>query len=229
MSQLLIDGCTLLSPSMNSKRRKKTWVFGMLCGRGKPLIRRGRYLSTIPRVYCSRPKPPGSGTCCVSISRIARPIGWSQIIRQFTILMKLCHPKNCVSRHRLDKVRIDKWLWAARFFKTRSLAKQAIEGGKVHCDDQRVKPSKEVALGLTLRIRQGFDERTGRVTELSDQHRREPEAALLYEETAESLAAREEEAARRKAARSAQPFSDHRPNKKERRQIHRFQNQHRDG
>ena len=128
----------------------------------------------------------------------------------------------------MDKVRIDKWLWAARFFKTRSLAKQAIEGGKVHCDGQRVKPSKEVAPGLTLRIRQGFDERTVRVTGLSDQRRGAPEAALLYEETAESVAAREEEAARRKAARSAQPFSDHRPNKKERRQIHRFQNQHRD-
>lgn len=128
----------------------------------------------------------------------------------------------------MDKVRIDKWLWAARFFKTRSLAKQAIDGGKVHCDGQRVKPSKEVVVGLMLRIRQGYDERTVRVTALSDQRRGAPEAALLYEETAESLAAREEQAARRRAARSAEPFSDHRPNKKERRQIHRFQTQHSD-
>lgn len=128
----------------------------------------------------------------------------------------------------MDKVRIDKWLWAARFFKTRSLAKQAVEGGKVHCDGQRVKPSKEIVLGLTLRIRQGFDERTVRVTGLSGQRRGAPEAALLYEETAESLAAREEQAAHRKAAKSAHPFSGHRPNKKERRQIHRFQNQYSD-
>jgi len=54
----------------------------------------------------------------------------------------------------MDKVRIDKWLWAARFFKTRSLAKQAIEGGKVHCDEQRVKASKEITCGQTLTIRQ---------------------------------------------------------------------------
>lgn len=128
----------------------------------------------------------------------------------------------------MDKVRIDKWLWAARFFKTRSLAKQALEGGKVHCDGQRVKPSKEIVVGLVLRIRQGYDERTVRVAALSDQRRGAPEAALLYEETADSVATREEQAARRKAIRSAHPFSDHRPNKKERRQIHRFKNQHSD-
>lgn len=125
----------------------------------------------------------------------------------------------------LSKVRIDKWLWAARFFKTRNLAKQAVEGGKVHCDGQRVKPSKEITTGLTLKIRQGFDEKTVLVTALSDQRRGAPEAALLYEETPESLALREEHAAQRKAGMSAHLVSDHRPNKKERRQIHRFQRQ----
>ncbi len=126
----------------------------------------------------------------------------------------------------LDKVRIDKWLWAARFFKTRSLAKQAVEGGKVQCDGQRVKPSKDIPVGITLKIRQGFDDKTVVVRALSDKRRGAPEAQLLYEETAESIALREERAAQRKAGGLAgQLISDHRPNKKERRQIHRFQRQ----
>ncbi|UZJ46266.1 S4 domain-containing protein [Marinimicrobium sp. C6131] len=126
----------------------------------------------------------------------------------------------------MEKVRIDKWLWAARFFKTRSIAKQAVEGGKVQCDGQRVKPSKEITVGLTLKIRQGFDDKVVTVRALSDQRRGAPEAQLLYEETAESLALREERAAQRKAGGLAgQIISDHRPNKKERRQIHRFRRQ----
>lgn len=126
----------------------------------------------------------------------------------------------------LDKVRIDKWLWAARFFKTRSLAKQALEGGKVQCDGQKVKPSKDITTGLTLTIRQGYDDKVVLVKALSDKRRGAPEAQLLYEETAESIAKREERAAQRKAGGLAgQIVSDHRPNKKERRQIHRFQRQ----
>ena len=66
-----------------------------------------------------------------------------------------------------DKVRLDKWLWAARFFKTRALAKAAIEGGKVHCRGERCKPSKEPRLGDELLIRSGFDERTVIVCALS--------------------------------------------------------------
>ncbi len=124
-----------------------------------------------------------------------------------------------------DKVRIDKWLWAARFFKTRSLAKQAIDGGKIHCDGQRIKAGKEITLGLTLSIRQGFDEKTVVVTGLSEQRRGAPEAALLYRETDESLALREKRATERKAGLANYIISDHRPNKKERRQIHRFQRQ----
>ncbi len=126
----------------------------------------------------------------------------------------------------LDKVRVDKWLWAARFFKTRNLAKQAVEGGKVQCDGHRVKPSKELTTGLMLTIRQGYDDKTVLVKALSDKRRGAPEAQLLYEETPESIAKREERAAQRKAGGLAgQIISDHRPNKKERRQIHRFQRQ----
>lgn len=126
------------------------------------------------------------------------------------------------------KVRIDKWLWAARFFKTRNLAKQAIEGGKIHCDGQRVKASKEISTGLYLTIRQDLDEKTVLVTGLSEQRRGAPEAALLYQETEESRVEREERAAQRKAGMGSYIISDHRPNKKERRQIHRFERQHLD-
>ena len=120
-----------------------------------------------------------------------------------------------------DKPRMDKWLWAARFFKTRSLAKDAIEGGKVHCEGQRVKVSKEVNIGLILTIRQGFEDKTVKVTALSEVRRGAPEAQALYEETTESVTKREDHAAQRKAQNLAHP--DHRPNKKERRQIHKFQ------
>lgn len=122
-----------------------------------------------------------------------------------------------------DKIRIDKWLWAARFFKTRNLAKQAIDGGKIHCDGQRIKASKEVTVGLVLNIRQDWDEKTVVVKALSDQRRGAPEAALLYDETEESKALRAKRQAERKAGLGAFIVSDHRPNKKERRQIHRFQ------
>ena len=126
------------------------------------------------------------------------------------------------------KVRIDKWLWAARFFKTRNLAKQAIEGGKIHCDGHRVKVSKEITTGLYLTIRQNMDEKTVLVTALSEQRRGAPEAALLYQETEESRTQREELAAQRKAGMGSYIISDHRPNKKERRQIHRFERKHMD-
>ena len=66
------------------------------------------------------------------------------------------------------KVRLDKWLWAARFYKTRSMAKQAIEGGKVHCNGARTKSSRDIEIGSVLEIRQGWDEKTVTVTALSD-------------------------------------------------------------
>jgi ribosome-associated heat shock protein Hsp15 len=124
-----------------------------------------------------------------------------------------------------DKVRIDKWLWAARFFKTRGLAKAAIEGGKVHVGDQRPKASKEIIIGMTLQIRQGFDEKTVTVTALSEQRRGAPEAELLYSETAQSIHKREQLADERRATKGGHLISEHKPNKKQRRQIHRFKKQ----
>ncbi len=120
------------------------------------------------------------------------------------------------------RVRIDKWLWAARLFKTRSLAKAAIEGGKVQVNGQRAKPSKEIEVGAELRVRQGWEEKTLIVTALSDQRRGAPEAALLYRETAASQAHREQLAAERRAARDAIRFPAQRPSKKQRRQLVRF-------
>lgn len=128
----------------------------------------------------------------------------------------------------MEKVRIDKWLWAARFFKTRSLAKAAVEGGKIHCEGSRVKASKEIQLGTALRIRQGWDEKDVIVTGLSDKRGSATAAALLYKETEESLEKRKEEAARRRALRDSEPKPDTRPSKKERRQIHRFNQQNSD-
>jgi ribosome-associated heat shock protein Hsp15 len=122
-----------------------------------------------------------------------------------------------------DKVRIDKWLWAARFFRTRSLAKEAIEGGKVHCEGVRVKVSKEVKPGMVLSIRQGFDEKTVVVKELSEIRGPASAAQALYEESADSIAQRESNAANRKADNLAHP--DHRPSKKDRRKIVLFKSQ----
>lgn len=121
-----------------------------------------------------------------------------------------------------DKVRLDKWLWAARFFKSRSLAKAAIEGGKVQLDGQRVKVSKEITVGSVLRVRQGWDEKTVVVRQLSEQRRGAPEAQLLYEETHESRAKRAGEAEARKAAGGLRGRPVQRPTKKQRRQIHAF-------
>lgn len=122
----------------------------------------------------------------------------------------------------LTRVRLDKWLWAARFYKTRSLAKQAIEGGKVQCEGSRAKPGKEIEVNTLITLRQGFDEKTVLVTGLSDQRRGAPEAQLLYAETAASSKQREELAAQRAAQQAGNWQPSGRPDKKQRRAIHRF-------
>lgn len=119
-------------------------------------------------------------------------------------------------------IRLDKWLWAARFYKTRSLAKQAIEGGKVHYNGARCKVSKEVQVAAKLSLKVGFDTKIVTIIALSDQRRSASDAALLYEETPDSIAKREQDVADRKALGSAFAHPE-RPNKKQRRQIHRFQ------
>ncbi|MEM1404153.1 MAG: S4 domain-containing protein [Pseudomonadota bacterium] len=121
-----------------------------------------------------------------------------------------------------EKLRIDKWLWAARFYKTRSLAKAAIEGGKVQVDGQRVKVSREIRIGDELRLKQGWDERDVIVKALSDQRRGAPEAQTLYEETGASIERRNQTAQARKLAGGMTERPAKRPDKRQRRQIHRF-------
>ncbi len=120
-----------------------------------------------------------------------------------------------------SSVRIDKWLWAARFYRTRSLAKDAIEGGKVHCQGDRVKVSKELRIGMTLQIRQGFEEKVVTVTALSVVRSNATHAQTLYVETDESIARRELMRIARQTSNLARP--DHRPNKHERQQLNRLQ------
>ena len=118
------------------------------------------------------------------------------------------------------KVRIDKWLWAARFFKTRSLATQAVDGGKVQCNGDRAKPAKPVHPGDELRIRQGPYELIVLVRALSGRRGPASEASLLYEETPASVAARE---VLREQLRIEPVYeAKGRPTKRDRRHITRF-------
>lgn len=120
------------------------------------------------------------------------------------------------------RVRLDKWLWAARFYKTRSIAKQAIEGGKVHYNGSRCKVSKDVEVGALIRLRQGWDEKEVEIVALSEQRRGAPEAQNLYRETEDSINKRLLESEQRKALQAHHTISRERPTKKQRRQIHRF-------
>jgi ribosome-associated heat shock protein Hsp15 len=121
-----------------------------------------------------------------------------------------------------DKVRIDKWLWAARFYKTRSIASQAVAGGKVHLSGQRIKPSRTVKLKDIYQIQQGYDRLEVVVESLSNRRGSATIAVTLYNETAESIQARESEAEKRKLAALQRPKFDHKPNKQERRKIRHF-------
>ncbi|MGP9491153.1 RNA-binding S4 domain-containing protein [Psychrobacter sp. AOP7-B1-24] len=126
----------------------------------------------------------------------------------------------------LTKIRLDKWLWAARFYRTRTLAKQAIESGRVHYGGSRVKTSKEISIGDELTIRQGsataMTEKTVIVEALSAQRGNATAAEILYSETEESVNRRAYYAEQRKLANLARP--DNKPNKKERRDLQRFKN-----
>ena len=121
-----------------------------------------------------------------------------------------------------ERVRIDKWLWAARFYKTRSIAKQAIDGGKVQVQGQRAKASKEIEVGMLIELRQGWTRREVEVLALSQQGRGAAEAALLYRETPQSLARAAREAELRKAAQSGANSPQGKPDKRQRRKIHNF-------
>jgi ribosome-associated heat shock protein Hsp15 len=126
-----------------------------------------------------------------------------------------------------DRTRIDKWLWAARFYKTRSLAADAIEGGKVQVNGERVKRAKPLQIGDEVRIRQGPYEHEVVVRELSEQRGPAPRAAALYEEKPASRAAREALALQLKSLHAAFAPERGRPTKKDRREINRLKGRER--
>lgn len=121
-----------------------------------------------------------------------------------------------------EDVRLDKWLWAARFCKTRSIARDLVQSGKVQYNQQRTKPSRVVELGAVIKIPAGFDIKTVVVKQVEGQRKGAALAQLLYEETADSMAQREKNAAARKLSIFHSPRPDQRPDKKQRRQIIKF-------
>ncbi|TML74804.1 MAG: RNA-binding S4 domain-containing protein [Actinobacteria bacterium] len=119
----------------------------------------------------------------------------------------------------MDRVRVDKWLWAARFFKTRGAATEAVLGGRVHVNGTRAKPAREVAAGDTVEVTVHALRRTVRVTALGDRRGSAAAAAALYEETPESIAARERDARERRLARPLGSDLGERPSKRDRRRL----------
>ncbi|WP_440995289.1 RNA-binding S4 domain-containing protein [Arhodomonas sp. SL1] len=121
-----------------------------------------------------------------------------------------------------EGVRLDKWLWAARFFKTRRLATEAIKGGKVEVDGQRAKPAREVHAGQTVHVTKGAYAFEVVVEGVSGQRGPASQAQALYTETAESVERREAIRQERRAAEAAIPRVDHRPDRRDRRELARF-------
>lgn len=128
-------------------------------------------------------------------------------------------------QHITVKARIDKWLWAARFFKTRSLAKQAIEGGKVHVNGQRTKASRDVQVGDTIDVRQGWDNKCVIIREISEKRGSAPIATKLYEETQDSIDRRLTHAEQRKAMGASIINTEGKPTGKQRRKINELKRQ----
>ena len=118
----------------------------------------------------------------------------------------------------MDKLRIDKWLWAARFYKTRSLATEEIDKGRVRVNDSEIKPAKEVKIGDTVALRQGPATRTLVVRGISDKRGGAPQAQLMYEETEASLALRAELTEQRRLE-PASSLEHGRPTKRDRRSL----------
>lgn len=126
---------------------------------------------------------------------------------------------NSATQSASPTLRLDKWLWACRFYKTRSMAKEMIDGGKVHYNGQRCKASKTVDLGAMVRISQGSDEKIVIILGLSDKRLAAPLAQQLYEETADSITQRLKRAELRKTNSLFAPHPDTKPDKKERRKL----------
>lgn len=129
--------------------------------------------------------------------------------------------KNNQSQESLS-ARLDKWLWAARFYKTRAIAKQMIDGGKVFYNGQRTKSSKAVNVGDLIRIRQGYEDKEVLVIAIAERRKDATFAQTLYKETDDSIAVREKNSLARKQGILLSPASDTKPDKKQRRKLREF-------
>lgn len=136
----------------------------------------------------------------------------------------MCEPPKNLPTSPIHELRIDKWLWAARLFKTRALAAKAVSGGKAQLGERRVKPAKPVRVGDELIIRRGVFEQQITILSISDKRRPAREAQLMYRESEQSLAKRQELLAQLRVERTLPIFEriSGKPNKKERRQIVAF-------
>ena len=121
-----------------------------------------------------------------------------------------------------NAIRLDKWLWAARFYRTRAIAKQMIDGGKVFYNGQRTKSGKAVSIGDIIKIRQGFEEKEVTVIALADKRSDATFAQTLYQESKESIETREKNSLARKQGILLSPASDTKPDKKQRRKLREF-------
>jgi ribosome-associated heat shock protein Hsp15 len=121
-----------------------------------------------------------------------------------------------------NSTRLDKWLWAARFYRTRAIAKQMIDGGKVFYNGQRTKSGKAVSIGDIIKIRQGFEEKEITVLALADKRSDATFAQTLYQENPQSIESREKNALARKQGILLSPASDTKPDKKQRRKLREF-------
>ncbi|TCN79359.1 ribosome-associated heat shock protein Hsp15 [Shewanella fodinae] len=127
-----------------------------------------------------------------------------------------------VESHNDEAVRLDKWLWAARFYKTRALAKEMINSGKVHYNGQRAKSSKNAEIGGRIKLRQGYDEKEIVIKKISGVRQSAAVAQTLYEETSDSISKRQANTEARRLNILLNPAPDSKPDKKQRRQLLRF-------
>jgi len=119
-------------------------------------------------------------------------------------------------------VRLDKWLWAARFYKTRALARKAIEGGKVEIEGVRAKPSKNIKIGVKIKLRLGYDIREFKTMALADKRGSASQASRLYQESEQSILAREKAAQQRKISAQSIVYDDRKPKKHQRRLMQKL-------
>lgn len=133
--------------------------------------------------------------------------------------MSKSNTRNTTSKDETINIRLDKWLWAARFYKTRAIARDMVQGGKVHYNGQRTKPSKIVELDAVIKLAQGVDEKVITVLKLLDKRLSAPIAQTLYQESDASIEKREANSIARKNNSFFAPHPDRKPDKKQRREL----------